>query len=228
MAIDSALLNRLRGTGDIFHISKFAVTGTMIYALYILLISSLLTFNYNLEANAVISYLLSLLCVYGYDLVVTNVFYSVSAVMLFLLGESYAFGKWVGFLVDYEDEHTPEYDSKVGKGFPYIHYIANYIVNERVDYKRYCQVALAIRGLFWWLPLYLLFASIGFISYVEAILLGVVVGIGFPVAAYVGRNWDYNKKIGVLEFKRGWENQEVVYGLIQGIALWYILVRTVT
>ena len=217
------LLNRLRGTGDIFYISKFAVTGTMLYALYILLVSALLTFNYNLEANAVISYLLSLIGVHGYDLVITNVFYSVSAVMLFLLGESYAFGKWVGFLVDYEDEHTPEYDSKVGKGFPYIHYIANYIVNERVDYKRYCQVALAIRGLFWWLPLYLLFASIGFISYVEAILLGVVVGIGFPVAAYVGRNWDYNKKIGVLEFRRGWENQEIAYGAIQGVVLWYVV-----
>ena len=221
------VLNRLRGTGDIFNISKFRVTGTMLYALYILIVSALLIFNYNLEANAVISYLLSLLCVHGYDLVVTNVFYSVSAVMLFLLGESYAFGKWVGFLVDYEDEHTPEYDSKVGKGFPYIHYIANYIVNERVDYKRYCQVALAIRGLFWWLPLYLLFASIGFISYVEAILLGVVVGIGFPVAAYVGRNWDYNKKIGVLEFKRGWENQEVVYGAFQGLCLWYVVIMQI-
>ena len=124
MGLTEAILNRLRGTGDIFYISKFAVTGTMLYALYILLVSAVLTFNYNLEANAVISYLLSFLGVYGYDLVMTNVFYSVSAVMLFLLGESYAFGKWVGFLVDYEDEHTPEYDSKVGKGFPYIHYMA--------------------------------------------------------------------------------------------------------
>lgn len=219
------LLNRLRGTGDIFNISKFAVTGTMIYALYVLLVSAMLTFNYNLEVNTVISYLLSLLGIYGYDLVMTNLFYSVSATMLFLLGESYAFGKWVGYLVDYEDEHTPEYDSKVGKGFPYIHYMANYIVNEKVDYKRYCQVALAIRGLFWWLPLYLLFSSIGFISYVEAILLGSIVGIGFPVAAYVGRNLDYNKKISVLDLKRGWENQEVVYGLVQGIALWYIILR---
>lgn len=217
------LLNRWRGTGDIFYISKFAVTGTMLYALYILLVTAVLTFNYNLEANTVISYLLSLLNIQGYDLVMTNVFYSISAVMLFLLGESYAFGKWVGFLVDYEDEHTPEYDSKVGKGFPYIHYIANYIVDERVDYKRYCQVALAIRGLFWWLPLYLLFAFTGFISYVEAMLLGIAVGVGFPVAAYVGRNWDYNKKIGALEFKRGWENQEIVYGLFQGIALWYVV-----
>ena len=32
---------------------------------------------------------------------------------------------------------------------------------------------------------------------------------------------------GVLEFKRGWENQEVVYGLIQGIALWYVIIKNI-
>ena len=221
------LLNRWRGTGDIFNISKFAITGTMIYALYILLISALLTFNYNLETNTAISYLLSLLGVYGYDLIMTNVFYSVSATMLFLLGESYAWGKWVGFLVDYEDEHTPEYDSKVGKGFPYIHYIANYIVSERIDYKRYCKVALAIRGFFWWLPLYLLFAYIGLISYFEATIIGVLLGIGFPIACYVGRNWRFEYKSKWLLLKRGWENQEIIYGLFQGIALWYVVLGAI-
>jgi len=30
---------------------------------------------------------------------------------------------------------------------------------------------------------------------------------------------------GILEFKRGWENQEVVYGFIQGIALWYVIFK---
>lgn len=225
--IDCVLLNRLRGTGDVFNVSKFYITGTMLYAMYILFITLVLTFNYNLEVNGIVAYMLNLLSVQGYDLATTNVFYSISAVVLFLLGESYAFGKWVGFLVDYEDEHIPEHDSKVGKGFPYIHYISNYIVDEKVDYKRYCQVALAIRGLFWWLPLYLLFAYIGLISYVEAILLGVVAGIGFPMAAYVGRNWDYNKKIGVLEFKRGWENQEVVYGAFQGLCLWYVVIMQI-
>ena len=195
MIIAEAVLNRLRGAGDVLRVGNFRVTGIMLYAFYLMVVVTMLSEWY----------------------------YGLAFVVLFIAGESYAWGKWIGYLVDYEDEHSPEYDSKVGKSFPYIHYVANYIVNERVDYKMYCQVALAIRGLFWWLPLYLLFASIGFISYIEAILLGVVVGVGFPVAAYVGRNWDYNKKIGVLEFKRGWENQEVVYGAMQGIVLWYVV-----
>lgn len=193
--IECSVLNRLRGTGDVLRIGNFRVTGIMIYALYLMIVVSL----------------------------VAEWYYALAFGVLFVAGESYAWGKWIGFLVDYENKHEPEYDSKVGKGFPYIHYIANYIVDEKIDYKRYCQVALAIRGLVWWLPLYLLFAFIGFISYVEAVLLGIAVGIGFPVAAYVGRNWDYNNKIGVLEFKRGWENQEIVYGAMQGIVLWYVV-----
>lgn len=195
MIVLEAILNRLRGTGDVLRVGNFRVTGIMLYALYLMIVVSL----------------------------VAEWYYALAFGVLFIAGESYAWGKWIGFLVDYENKHEPEYDSKVGKGFPYIHYIANYIVDERVDYKRYCQVALAIRGLFWWLPVYLLFASIGLISYIEAIVLGMLVGIGFPVAAYVGRNWNYNKKFGVLEFKRGWENQEIVYGLFQGIALWYVV-----
>lgn len=195
MIVLEAILNRLRGTGDVLRVGNFVITGIMLYALYLMIVVSL----------------------------VTEWYYALAFGVLFIAGESYAWGKWIGFLVDYENKHEPEYDSKVGKGFPYIHYIVNYVVDERIDYKRYCQVALAIRGLVWWLPLYLLFAFIGFISYVEAILLGIAVGIGFPVAAYVGRNWDYNNKIGVLEFKRGWENQEIVYGAMQGIVLWYVV-----
>lgn len=199
MIVLEAILNRLRGIGDVLRVGNFRVTGIMLYALYLMVVVTM----------------------------ISEWYYALAFGVLFIAGESYAWGKWIGFLVDYENKHEPEYDSKVGKGFPYIHYIANYIVDERIDYKRYCQVALAIRGLVWWLPLYLLFAFIGFISYVEAMLLGIAVGVGFPVAAYVGRNWDYNNKIGVLEFKRGWENQEIVYGAIQGLCLWYVIMGVI-
>ena len=32
---------------------------------------------------------------------------------------------------------------------------------------------------------------------------------------------------GVLEFKRGWENQELIYGFFQMIALWYIIIKNI-
>ena len=195
MIVLEAILNRLRGTGDVILVGNFRVTGIMLYALYLMIVVSL----------------------------VAEWYYALAFGVLFIAGESYAWGKWIGFLVDYENKHEPEYDSKVGKGFPYIHYISNYIVDERIDYKRYCQTALAIRGLVWFAPMYALLGYAGLISFIEVVSISMVLAIGFPVACYIGRRWNYNNKICVLEFKRGWENQEVVYGVIQGIVLWYVV-----
>lgn len=189
------LLNRLRGTGNIYK----GITGIMLYALYLMVVVTM----------------------------ISEWYYGLAFVVLFVAGESYAWGKWIGYLVDYEDEHSPEYDSKVGKSFPYIHYIANAIVSERVNYKKYCQVALAIRGFVWFAPMYAVLGVAGAINWIEVVAISMVLAVGFPIAAYAGRNWDYNAKFGVLEFKRGWENQEVVYGLIQGMCLWYVILKVV-
>ena len=197
--IECSILNRLRGTGDVLRVGSFRVTGIMLYALYLMAVVTM----------------------------ISEWYYGLAFVVLFVAGESYAWGKWIGYLVDYEDEHSPEYDSKVGKSFPYIHYIANYIVKEREDYKRYCQVALALRGFVWFAPMYAVLGVAGLINWIEVAVISIVLAIGFPIAAYAGRNWDYNAKFGVLEFKRGWENQEVVYGLIQGMCLWYVILKAV-
>ena len=194
-----AILNRLRGTGDVFKIGSFRVTGIMLYALYLMVVVTTLSEWY----------------------------YGLAFVVLFVAGESYSWGKWIGYLVDYEDEHSPEYDSKVGKSFPYIHYIANAIVSERMNYKRYCQVALAIRGFVWFAPMYAVLGVAGVINWIEVAVISIVLAVGFPIAAYIGRNWKLNKKFGILEFKRGWENQEVVYGLIQGVCLGYVIIGVV-
>jgi hypothetical protein len=167
------------------------ITGTMLYALYFGLLVGILSQWY----------------------------YGILAIALFLFGESFAFGKWVGYLVDYEDEHTPEYDNKVGKSFPYIHYIADAIVKEKENYKKYCQVALTIRGFIWWTPLLILLGSIDLISWYQVVISSIVLAVGFPFACWIGRNWKLEYKAKYLLLKRGWENQEVVYGLIQFLAI---------
>ena len=197
--IECSVLNRLRGIGDVMRVGNFRVTGIMLYALYLMVVVT----------------------------IISEWYYGLAFVVLFVAGESYAWGKWIGYLVDYEDEHSPEYDSKVGKSFPYIHYVANAIVSERVNYKRYCQVALALRGLVWFAPMYAVLGVAGLINWIEVVVISIVLAVGFPIAAYAGRNWDYNKTFGMLEFKRGWENQEVVYGLIQGLCLWYVILKVV-
>lgn len=197
--IDCAVLNRLRGTGDLVKVGKLKITGVMVYAIYLLVLIGL----------------------------VTEWYYGLAFTVMFLIGESYAWGKWVGYLVDYEEEHTPEYDSKVGKSFPYIHYIANYIIGEKADYEKYCQVALAIRGLVWWLPVYAVLGIAGLLNWVEVVLIGLILAIGFPLACYIGSWWTYERKFGILEFRQGWENQEIVYGLLQGLCLWYVILRLI-
>ena len=197
--IECSVLNRLRGIGDVMRVGNFRVTGIMLYALYLMVVVT----------------------------IISEWYYGLAFVVLFVAGESYAWGKWIGYLVDYEDEHSPEYDNKVGKSFPYIHYVANAIVSERVNYKRYCQVALTLRGLVWFAPMYAVLGVAGVINWIEVVVISIVLAVGFPIAAYVGRNLDYNKMLGVLEFKRGWENQEIAYGLIQGMCLWYVVIMQI-
>ena len=50
------LLNRWRGTGDIFYISKFAITGTMIYAIYLALLFGLVTQNVTVGVVTLIGF----------------------------------------------------------------------------------------------------------------------------------------------------------------------------
>lgn len=218
------ILNRLRGTGDIIVTKYFKITGTMLYVLYIGLLVGVLCYVSDVRFTA-LQEIVSIISMYLFD--VSIVFSSfthsmiggIASAVLFLLGESFAFGKWVGYLVDYENKHEPEYSSKIGKSFPYIHYIADAIVKEKEDYKRYCQVALTIRGFVWWAPLYGLMAWLGLVSWCTASVLVVLLSIGFPIACWVGRNWKYDRRFGVLGFKRGWENQEVAYGAIQGMCM---------
>lgn len=199
MIVLEAVLNRLRGIGDVLRVGSFRVTGIMLYALYLMIVVSL----------------------------VSEWYYALAFGVLFVAGESYAWGKWIGFLVDYENKHEPEYNSKVGKGFPYIHYIANVFAPEIRNYKLYCQVALAIRGLVWFAPMYALLVYAGLISPIEAVSISIVLAVGFPIACYIGRRWNYDYKFGILEFKRGWENQEIAYGVLQGLCLWYVIIKVV-
>ena len=79
------LLNRWRGTGDIFKIFGFAATGNILYAVYIALVIGLLsTWYYGLIAGA-----------------------------LYILGESMGWGKWVGYLT--ADNQIENYNDKDGQ-----------------------------------------------------------------------------------------------------------------
>ena len=190
-------LNRWRGTGDIFYISKFAITGTMIYALYMFILVSILS----------------------------NPIYGFIATLLFLVGESLAFGKWVGYLTYPENYNKEQFEAnKKGSNFPFIHQTANYFINQSNSFK-YSVLALSIRGLYWWLPLYLLFAYIGLINYFEAIVIGFLLGIGFPIACILSRKFTFRFDYKYLKCTDNWHRQELIYGLFHGLGMGYIILK---
>ena len=143
---------------------------------------------------------------------VSTWYWGLLAAGMFLMGESFSWGKWVGYLTSENGE--VEYDNKTGRSFPYIHYIANGIVDQEMNYRLYCQVALAIRGLVWWLPVLAVLGVAGVFPWWLVLVNGVVAGIGFPVACEIGKRWQYTLQSRWLNMSPGWENQEVVYGVM--------------
>jgi len=216
------LLNRWRGTGDLFSIGSFRITGTMLYVIYFII------FAYILSGSYVVALFTG---------------------AMFLAGESVGFGKWVGYLC-YPEEKVleKEYLDKEGYGFPYIHYIANFIAPERENFSAYCNTAIALRGLFWGAVLYLglyigeaniinafVFIynilpyfdilpyavatneiTISLVTYMISILIWT---IGFPLACLFSR---YTKekiiKNKFISINDRWESQEIYYGMFQMIA----------
>ena len=147
---------------------------------------------------------------------------SIIVTIVFILGESFGWGKWLGSIaysesINIEDMHKDTEGHNNG-----IHWIANRIAPELDDYQKYCKVALAIRGLYWWLPVYLVF------SYYEQMLLhiaiigSIVIGILFPTSVIIAREYEYkipSVKTGMFSVDGVWEKSEVVYGLFSGIIL---------
>ena len=223
--------NRWRGHGNLFTIS---FNGNIAYAFYWLIISSIIlgyqgiTYSYKIPV-AIYSFIVN----YGYFDIFTKLdhsgtitfhwYWGFFIMALYILGESFAWGKWVGFLsTEKNDPLVVEYDNDDGRSFPWIHYIANKIIDQTKNYHRYCQLALAIRGLFWWVPL---FSVLGFMvgHTLIGFSIGIMVGLAFPLAVWLGSkifSFTFEVKSLKLYCRCNWERQELVYGLIQGISIW--------
>jgi hypothetical protein len=221
--IDCSILNRFRGTGLIKRFGTLKVfdkeieikfTGNHLYGLWLALVLGIATMNVYLGLSVLVAY---------------------------LVGESKGWGEWVGSLTRYEpwNEAMLQYNYKdeEGKTSPYIHQVSNFIIPEKIDgtfetrakqYRHYATLALSLRGFYWWSLVYFTLAIFQVITYQEASIISILLGITFPIACEIGRRIKftrtYDLKFIKLSFSQGWENQEVVYGLFQGIALWYTII----
>ena len=221
-----ALGNRFRGTGVIKHFGTLKV------------------FNKEIKINFNGNHLYGLYLALVVGLATMNAWLGLAVLVAYLVGEAKGWGEWVGSLTRVEpwDEQMLQgnYKDEEGKTFPFIHQIANSVCKEQIDgtfdqrakqYRKYATLALMLRGMYWWLPVYGVIAAFGVISWQVAAVAGIVLGIAFPIAAEIGRRMtftrEYDLKFIKLSFSQGWENQEIVYGMIQGVVLWSVVLGVI-
>lgn len=222
MIIFEALGNRFRGTGVIKHFGTLKM------------------FNKEVEIKFVGNHLYGLWIALVLGIATMNVWLGLAVLVAYLVGEAKGWGEWVGSLSRVEpwDDYMLQgcYKDDEGKTFPFIYQISNFFIKEKIDgtfeeqckqYRKHATLALMLRGMYWWLPVYLVLAAFGVISWQIALLAGVGLGIAFPLAAAIGREITFEKiydlKFIKLSFSPGWENQEIVYGAIQGLVMWYVV-----
>ena len=226
MIIFESILNRIRGTGVIKHFGTLKV------------------FSKEVEIKFVGNHLYGLWVALVLGLATMNAWLGLAVLVAYLVGESKGWGEWIGSLSRVEpwtEEHLQgDYKDDEGKTFPFIYQIANFFIKEKIDgtfeeqckqYRKHATLALMLRGFYWWLPVYLVLATFGVISWEIAVIAGVGLGLAFPLAAAIGREITferiYDLKFIKLSFSPGWENQEIVYGAIQGVVLWYIILEVI-
>lgn len=187
------ILNRWRGTGVIFSISNYGITGVNIYALYLgLLFGSITTW-----------------------------YIGVLTAICFRLGETFGWGKWEGHLC--YPTRKPQYENNEGKSFPYIHYLANFIIKEKEDYKTYCEVALGIRGLIWGLALYVPLVFFGYIYLYDYLIVSIIYGACFPLACYLSTILTLNYSNRYISIVGNGETEEFYYGVVHFMCNLYLV-----
>ena len=224
--IDCSILNRFRGTGVIKHFGTLKIM------------------NKEVEIKFVGNHLYGLWIALVLGTAAMNAWLVLAVFVAYLIGESKGWGEWVGSLTRVEpwDQALIDlvYRDDEGKTFPFIYQIANFFIKEKIDgtfeeqckqYRKHATLALMLRGFYWWLPVYLTLALFDVINFAEAFAIATLLGIAFPIACEIGRRITftrtYDLKFIKLSFSQGWENQEIIYGLFQGIALWYVVLGAI-
>jgi hypothetical protein len=146
-----------------------------------------------------------------------NLVAAIAFVVAYLAGESFGWGKWIGAVPHWDDKNftqvdylaSPLYPRKDGKNNG-IHFLANLIADEKLDFRTYSWWALVFRAALWWvLPLTAL-AVTGAIPWYIAVVGVPVLAFAFPVA--------YSEAYKMFGDKY-WERGEMIHGALQGSVL---------
>jgi len=147
-----------------------------------------------------------------------NVWVAIAVGLGYIIGESFGWGLWVGNLTEHMNDTMPDDGEGKNNG---IQWIARKLVpSYATNMVRYCQVALSIRGFYWWLPTLAPLYFVGFNPYAIAVAV-LILSVGFPLACEIGyllKDKVHFEKYG-FSVVGGWEIQEIAYGLIQDLVI---------
>lgn len=126
----------------------------------------------------------------------------------YLAGEAKGWGVWVGALVTHGG-FTGEHEVK------FIERIAAKLFEPKTHWLAYCRLCLFLRGLLWWLPV---FVPLAFAGIYGAPLLAVLLAAGFPLACELGYRTKFIFTFKKFEVNTAWARQELFYGAMQDAA----------
>lgn len=165
-------------------------------------------YGYFAKANALVVALL----IFAF---LGNFYLAIICGLGYLAGEAKGWGVWVGALTshggDKGESESRSIEWLVGRFIPRAHWLA------------YCRLCLAIRGLIWWLPV---FVPLVFAGLYAAPLLAAALAAGFPLACELGYRTRFKFNLKKLEISTAWARQELFYGAMQDAAfliLWVTL-----
>lgn len=157
-------------------------------------------YSYFAKINALVVALL-IFAFYG------NFFVAIICGLGYLAGEAKGWGVWVGALTsrgaDKGERESRGIEWLTGRFIP------------RARWLAFCRVCLAIRGLIWWLPV---FVPLAFAGLYAAPLLAVLLAAGFPLACELGYRTKFSFAFKGFEVKTAWARQELFYGAMQDVA----------
>ncbi len=161
------------------------------------------------------------------------IWYVLGAFVLYSLGETWGWAKWQGGLLTYyyardifkyePVEYTAKRlvankDNTLG-----IHTLTTWLgFKQEKDPVKYCMMALAIRGLYWWLPVGIAMYALGVMSTVMFIIFLLVMAVGFPLSNDIAARLDLPYKASKNPTSKSdtwWAQSEIIYGIIQGLML---------
>lgn len=157
-------------------------------------------YSYFAKVNALVVALL-IFAFYG------NFFIAIVCGLGYLAGEAKGWGVWVGALTS----HGADKGESKSRG---IEWLAGRFI-PRAHWLAFCRVCLDIRGLIWWLPV---FVPLAFAGLYAAPLLAVLLAAGFPLACELGYRTKFSFAFKGFEVKTAWARQELFYGAMQDVA----------